>query len=368
MRVVQAGKLYVPHIGGVESNMEVLSRNLMRFDSSLQLKIVCGQSSRGAGKSDLIDGVPVWRAATIGRWLSTPITLGFAKAIRDWQPDILHFHAPFPWGDVAGWNLFRQVPTVVTHHMDIVRQAILLTMYGPIYHRTLKVARRILATSTQMADSSPWLVRWRHKVEVVPLGIDIDYWESLASDTSSDTFMTSLDGPIVLFVGRLVYYKGLKTFIAAASKIRATIVIAGDGPMLDELRTQVANSVCRIVLVGKVTDSQLAKLYRAADVFVLPSESRAEAFGIVLLEAALHRLPLVTCDIGTGGSHINIHGKTGLVVPPCNPDGLAAAVNQLLETVSMRKDYGEAGRERVQSLFSATTMAKRVRQVYDCIR
>ncbi|MBZ0258927.1 glycosyltransferase, partial [bacterium] len=93
-------------------------------------------------------------------------------------------------------------------------------------------------------------------------------------------------------------------------------------------------------------------LYRAADVFVLPSVSANEAFGYVLLEAMSEGLPVVTCDLPTGVSYVNQHQQTGLVVPPRNAAALGEAIQTLLGDETLRREYGDAEQKRVETEFN----------------
>ncbi len=96
----------------------------------------------------------------------------------------------------------------------------------------------------------------------------------------------------------------------------------------------------------------------------MPSNTRAEAYGIVLLEAMASGLPCVTTEVGTGTSWIVQDGVSGLVVPPRDPAALAAAINRLLADAGLRRRMGQAGRERVEREFSEQVMVERIMEVY----
>jgi rhamnosyl/mannosyltransferase len=113
-----------------------------------------------------------------------------------------------------------------------------------------------------------------------------------------------------------------------------------------------------------LSDDELPLYYQAADVFALPSNSRAEAFGMVILEAMASGLPILSTEIGTATSWINRHGETGFVVPPRQPDALARAIVQLRDDDSLRVRMGEAARLRVLSEFTQEKMIERIEEVY----
>jgi rhamnosyl/mannosyltransferase len=120
----------------------------------------------------------------------------------------------------------------------------------------------------------------------------------------------------------------------------------------------------RMIFAGEVSDDELPLYYQAADVFALPSNSRAEAFGMVILEAMASGLPILSTEIGTATSWINRHGETGFVVPPQHPDALARAIVQLRDDDSLRARMGEAARLRVLSEFTQELMLERIEEVY----
>lgn len=123
----------------------------------------------------------------------------------------------------------------------------------------------------------------------------------------------------------------------------------------------------KVRFVGGVSDEALPGLYASADIFVLPANSRAEAFGKVLLEAMAAGLPCVTTEVGTGTSLVVQDGVTGRVVPPQDPEALAAALRPLLADGGLRRRMGEAGRERVLREFTPEQMVERVEAVYRAV-
>ena len=366
-RIVELGKLYPPHTGGVERHMQLLARCLLT-DPDTRVDVLCGQPRPALQSSEIGDRFSVQRLATVARWMSTPIALGLRRAIAALAPDVIHFHSPYPWADVASARAFTEFPLVVTHHMDIVRHAWLLPAVGRFYRRTLSAARKVIATSPQMAENSPWLAAHRQKVEVIPLGIDIAHWKSLMALPIAGPLRAlaeSAPRPIYLFVGRLAYYKGLPDLFRALADVEGTLVVAGSGPLLPALQRLARRTGQPALFIEKADDGDLSELYRIADVFVLPSNSRAEAFGLVLLEASLHGLPLVTCRVGTGVEFVNVDGLTGLQVPAGNILALRSALQTLGRNRSMREDFGQAGAGRVRRDFDMSVLAERTRDVLE---
>ena len=119
--------------------------------------------------------------------------------------------------------------------------------------------------------------------------------------------------------------------------------MAGTGPLEDELR-RLADPVANMNLIGFVPDAELPALLSSADVFVLPSTSRAESFGIAALEAQAMNIPAVVTDVGTGTTEAIAPGETGLVCPPRDPPALASAIQRALATDQMGAGARARGR------------------------
>ena len=174
----------------------------------------------------------------------------------------------------------------------------------------------------------------------------------------------------LLFVGKLRYYKGLDTLLSAmASLPEVRLIIVGDGPQRQALERMTVDLRLaeRVRFVGEVDDLTLPHYYRKAHVFVLPSNARAEAFGIVLLEAMASGLPCVTTEIGTGTSWVVQNGINGVIVPPRNPGALAEAIRSLMKDESLPAKMGQASRERVMALFRQSLMVRRTGELYQSL-
>lgn len=364
-RIVELGKLYAPHVGGVERHMQQLVERLLR-DPLTRVDVLCGQERGAPAVAETGERCSVRRLATLARVMSTPIAPGLRRALAALAPDVIHFHSPYPWADVAGAQAFARFPLVVTHHMDVVRHGWLLPAVGRFYRRTLQAARKVIATSPQMATRSPWLAPLRGKVEVIPIGLDVAHWSALMALPPALPPLVpahALRRPLYLYVGRLAYYKGLPGLLRALVGLPGTLVVAGSGPLLQPLQRLAHALALQVLFVEQPDDRTLSALYRSADVFVLPSDSRAEAFGLVMLEASLHGLPLVSCRVGTGVEYANLDGRTGLQVAPGDAAALHAALARLGGDAALRQDYGGAGAERVRREFDLDVLAEQTRQL-----
>jgi rhamnosyl/mannosyltransferase len=194
------------------------------------------------------------------------------------------------------------VPTIVTYHSDIVKQSRLLPAYRPLLERSLDRADRIITTSPRLRDRSEVLSQFRSEVSVVPLAIDLD---RIDCDPPVDSEIPVPDrGQVLLFVGRLNYYKGVEYLIKAFSELstEATLLLIGDSDRRDSLETLAATLDLdeSVRFLGKIPDHVFEYYYDVADFFVLPSVEPSEAFGIVQLKAMAHGTPVINTDLTSG--------------------------------------------------------------------
>ncbi|MCS7222431.1 MAG: glycosyltransferase [Anaerolineae bacterium] len=356
MHVLHLYKDYPPVLGGIENHIRMLAEAQTALGHEVTV-LVCSRDRRTY--EERLNGVRVIRAGRLATAVSMPLSWRQPLILARLQADIAHVHSPYPLGEVANWLWGRAQATVITHHSDIVRQRAILCFYGPILRRVLRAADAIIATSPCYLESSPWLQPVRDRCTVVPLGVDLSRFTVPARHMHTP--------PTLLFVGKLRYYKGLDTLLRAMPQVpQARLVIVGDGPMREVWQRLAAQLRLepRVQFVGEVSDVELPSYYANADLFVLPANARAEAFGTVLLEAMASGLPVISTELGTGTSWVNQDGVTGRVVPPGDPDTLAAVLRELLAAPSQLVQMGKAARARVEAEFSLSAMVRRVEAVY----
>lgn len=326
-------------------------------------------TNTGCGtKVETCNGVRVIKSSRLAQAASTPLSLAMLLRARALEADVINLHMPYPPGDLAALAI-KDAPLVLTYHSDIVRQRRLLQLYRPLLEFTLRRSARIIATSEAYIRSSPFLRRYADKCRVVPLSVDPARFAN-ASETDAgairERYTQTPDEPLILSVGVLRYYKGLHILLDAMTQLEATLVIVGAGPEEQRLRdlAQAFGVARRVHFAGRVADAELPAYYRAADLFVLSSHLRAEAFGIVQLEAMAAGLPVISTELGTGTSAVNQHGVTGFVVPPSEPLRLAMAIRVLLANAELRRQLGQRAQRRVDECFTHERMIDRTLAVY----
>jgi len=364
-RVTMVNKYYSPpHLGGVETVVRYLSEGLVERVGADVTAVVCNEARTRA--EETIAGVSVIRLPRQFALSSAPIALSMQGELRRQArsvtpPDVIHLHQPYPWGDLSWLQANLDIPTVVSYHSDIVRQKRLLAAYKPFLDRVLDRADVIVTSSPNMIANSPFLAPRAEKCRVVDYGLHV---EDIAEPTAevrahAERIRAEHAGrKIVLFVGRLVYYKGADVLVRAMAHVDADLVLVGRGPLEGELREiAVALGIAdRVSFVQPQSDEGLSAYYHAADVFALPSVAASEAFGLVQIEAHAAGTPAVSTDLPTSVPYANLHNVTGLTVAVGDVLALAAALDRLVSDDALRDRLGAQARERALSQFTIAHM------------
>jgi rhamnosyl/mannosyltransferase len=282
--------------------------------------------------------------------------------------DCLVLHEPNP---LAGAALFAYTPSrrlVVWHHSDLLRPSWAPATYGRLQRALYRRAACVIVSSPPLASGSE-LVGLARRVAVIPFGIRIDRFSLLDARQRAlaESIRRRHAGPLVLFVGRLVYYKGLDVLVEAMAAAPGTLLLAGEGPLEDDIRRRAADRgvIDRVHFLGRVADADLPAYYDASDVFVLPSIAKTETFGVVQLEAMAAGRPVISTGLPTGVPWVNQDGVSGLVVPPGDAAALAAAIVRLGADAALRGGLGAGARRRAESLFSIDRMIDAFKGVVD---
>jgi rhamnosyl/mannosyltransferase len=280
------------------------------------------------------------------------------------EADVVHYHFPWPFMDLAHFLARVKKPTVVSYHSDIVRQKKLLRLYQPLKQRFLRSVDAIVAASPDYMESSPVLGRYRDKTRVITYGLDRDTYPQ--PDAACLARWRARFGPkFFLFVGVLRYYKGLHVLLEAVAGTDYPVVIVGAGPEEARLKAQALSlGLNNVHFVGAVGEEDKVALLTLCYALAFPSHLRSEAFGISLLEGAMYGKPMISCDIGSGTTYINIDGETGLVTPPADAQALRAAMRTLWDNPEMAREMGARAAQRFEKVFTSEQMAASYAALY----
>lgn len=369
MKVLHFYKTAFPDsMGGVEQVINQIARGAKNFGVESEVLSL----TRDLTASTLeINGYLTHRAKLDFQLASTGFSasafLRFSKLAK--QADIIHYHFPWPFMDVVHFVTKVKKPTIVSYHSDIIKQKNLLRLYRPLKNRFLASVDRIVAASPNYLETSEVLKRFSDKVTVIPYGLDKASYP-VPTAQKMQYWREQLGPRFFLFVGVLRYYKGLHILIEAVQGTDYPIVIVGAGPIEAELKAQATQlGLSNIHFLGQLPDEDKVALLTLCYGVVFPSHLRSEAFGVSLLEGAMYGKPLISSEIGTGTTFINISDETGLVVPPSDPIKLRQAMQYLWENPEQAAEMGKRAEERYWKHFTSAQMVKSYVALYgDLVR
>ncbi len=348
--------------------MEIHLQQLVAYQSKVMEVEAIVANDRARTESERMDGALITRVASLGTLASMPLTPVLSWQLHRRSADIVHLHTPNPGAAFALLSSLRSSKLVITHHSDTLGRPLLRKIVSPFIDEAMKRASRIIVTSTNYRHTSEELAPYRDKCVVIPLGIDPTRF--LRIDPVAIAQITHTYGPrIVLAVGRLVAYKGFEHLIQSMRTIDATLLLIGNGPLKATLKSQILELgiQSKVHLLDDIEDASIPAFYQAASIFVIPSITRAEAFGIVQLEAMASGLPVINTSIPSGAPEVSLHDQTGLTVPPGDTEALSNAIRQLLGNHEMRNRFGKAACIRLHKEFTTEQMSRRTVELYHLI-
>ena len=380
IKVLQVNKLYSPHIGGVETIVQDIAEGL---NDRVDMKVLVCQI-KGKASVENMNGVALYRAGSLGILFSMPLSFSFFSKLRKLSQDrdIIHFHMPFPLGDAAYFLSGFKGKIIVWWHSDIIRQKSLMRVYKPLMDKFLKRADCIIVATEGHINGSKYLAPYRSKCVIIPFGIDIRAITTVPRQISkqipelvpgqNSSQITSGVNKVkkVLFIGRLIYYKGVDILLNAFSSVHgAQLYLAGDGPLRAQLEKQAKDlGIAKdVIFTGHVDNEQLKVLLNECDMLVLPSVANSEAFGLVQLEAMACSKPVINTSLPTGVPYVSIHEKTGLTVPPGDAVELGKAMQRLIDHDKERVQMGIHAKARVMECFSLEKMLDSLFDLYQNI-
>lgn len=398
LKILQVNKSYYPWVGGIETIIRQLSEGLQ---DETKLKVLSCQRKGGTTR-EIVHGVEVYRASSFGVVASVPISVSFFFLFKKLSKnaDIVQFHAPFPLGDLACLLSGYKGKVVIWWHSDVVKQKKALIFYKPIMKRFLKRADLILVSSEGVAKGSHYLGPYMNKCKVIHFGCEkqkdragqryleihgfdrhvvesISYKQNITNDDElfkedicdKQEPIENVKKPIeFLFEGRLIYYKGVSFLIEAFAKVKGNVhlTLVGAGKLEAELKEKVQELGIedKVTFAGFVPDEDIPRYFEQADVFVLPSIERSEAFALVQLEAMAYGIPVINTWLQSGVPEVSLDKITGLTVQPSDAGALAEAMQWMVDHPEERVQMGMRGRQRVTDEFSEDKMVEQVYETY----
>ena len=294
--------------------------------------------------------------------------------------DIIHLHYPFFGGVeplIIRQAIKSQQSLVITYHMDAVAHGLKGLFFKA--HRYLffswlvRQADKILVSTKEYAETSVLMKypKIKNKIEIQPFGIDLKKFHSGVEKNLKEKLGLKLEQTVFIFVGGLDsahYFKGFSVLLEALNKIKKyswSILIIGQGNLRQDFINQVKELglASRFIFLDQVSDQELPQYFRIADIHCFPSTERAEAFGLVALEAGASGLPSVASNL-PGVNSVVLDKQTGLLVSPNNVDELSQALLLLLKQEDLRKQLGRSARLRAEADFAWEPLITNLEQIY----
>lgn len=355
-KVLHISKYYYPFIGGVE---QVALDCVDALNNKYEQKVICFNHEKGFSK-DYINLVEVNRIECFAKIASQSISLSYGKQLKkilnSFCPDIVIFHYPNPFVAhfLCKYLKNKKFKLILWWHLDITKQKLLRKFFKNQNKKLLKFADRIVATSPNYIEGSPWLLSQKNKCVVIPCCVNkerlnfTDYHINKAK-----ILKENYKNKVICFAfGRHVEYKGLSYLIKASKFLgdEFKILIGGEGPLTDALKKEALNDD-KIEFLGKISDEELKSYFIACDIFCFPSITKNEAFGISLAEALFYGKPAITFTIpGSGVNWVNLDGVTGIEVPNKDVQKYAEAI-ECLKNPDLNKKYSDNSKKRANDLF-----------------
>lgn len=377
LRIVHIAKYFPPDPGGMEYFVRDLAYEQAKAGHEVLVLAHAGQTPAGVTLERpglTVKRFKVWTVLGNYAPAAPALFLALKAVVRNFNPDIIHLHCPNPL-EAAIFLLPAALPLVLHWHADVCfppehePSRWLLALWRRIEGTAMERANRIIATSGLYAESSLFLVPHKDKVKAIPVGLPPDMPSSPQAGRAAGWLAARPLGSRLVAIGRLSYYKGFSVLLEAMSALKdAFLCLIGEGPERGHLEKTCDRLGLRdrVFFAGQVDDNDREAALKLADIFVLPSLNRGEAFGLVLLEAMRAGKACLATDVpGSGMSFVVQDGVTGLLAEPNDCDSLSEKAALLLNNRRMREELGMAGRKRFLDNFTLPVVHHRIELLYD---
>ncbi|HIF9056733.1 TPA: glycosyltransferase [Photobacterium damselae] len=375
MRILQLSKFYKPYSGGLETVVADISEGV----SNNHEVTVLATDNSDQKTSEKINEVNILRSK---EWFSFASVSFAPKYIINYlnkvkEMDIIHVHLPNPLANFSiflGWFLFYKPKKIVVHwHSDIIKQKTILKYYKPFQNWLLKKSDIIIVTSSNYLEYSEQLEGFKHKCQVIPIGIhsiEKNVKPKLV-ESIRQKYLKDNEDILIFSLGRHIYYKGFEYLLESMIDIdHVKLIIGGSGPDTQKYKNYLNryNLNEKVFFIGRVSEDELPSFYAAADIFCFPSIEKSEAFGVVQLESMSVGTPIISTNIkGSGVPWVNKDKISGIICEPKSSSSLNQALYLLKNNPSLRKSLATGAKDRYLSSFTADSMNKKILDVYKSI-
>ena len=371
-RVLHITSYYLPHYGGVENYVASLVKHLPPHGFEPGVATTCS----GFFSSSLAYGYRVIRSKRVFRLFTAPLAQFDVDEIAHFDPSLIHAHIPHL---SICWQASRMsrrlgVPLVITIHNlespEVFADSFARRVLAYPYHSLL--TPRVLEESSAVIATSPLLrlelksMGFGDRVYVIPVGVDTHKFsppKKLVEKQVAEVLFVGSMGRSFTYKGIPVLLEAVKEVVRSNPSVRFKLVGAGD-MMPHYLKLASSLGIGKYVtFTGYLEEEVLIEQYASCDLLVLPSTTRLEGFGTVVLEAMACGKPVVVSEIAGVSPYIKNAG-VGMVVKRGDSRELAEAVLKLLEDQELRESMGRRARKVVEELFSWESVSAAISEVY----
>ena len=362
MKILHVVKTYIPFTkGGIEEVIRLFSIEYIKHGHEVSV-FACydpkSNSNKGVIKIN-VESVDCIFFPFLVNFLSSPFSKGMIDYYNEVNEmyDIVIFHAPWPQIDLMIKN--RKNPkNVVFYHADALSNfafGYAEKIYNKINSFSLRKADSIIVTSDNYKKSSPYLKKFLSKTSSFPLALNSNH-PSINNETMFEFEVLFEKDSFVLFLGALREYKGIDFLIDCARKTNRIIVVAGGGKNLETYKVK-ASGIKNLFFLGFVSEHQKSWLLDNCYLLILPSINRGEAFGVVILEALVRGKPVISTELKTGTSFVNLNGITGYVIEPYDIQGMVSKIDSLFDDEKLYLSMSRQAVQRVNDFFDIDKIA-----------
>lgn len=373
-KILHISKYYYPFSGGTE---QVAWNCVASLKDSYEQKVIAFNTGKEDIR-DIVDGIEVIRCGCFTKVASQSLSFSYKRMLHDtissFSPDIIIFHYPNPF--VASLLLPElkragDIKLVVYWHLDITKQKVMKTLFALQNRRLLERAGKVIATSPNYVEKSPWLQSVKEKCDVIPNCINTERMEitEYVKVRAGEIRKKNEGRTICLSVGRHTEYKGFCYLIQAGELLDDSFIfyIIGEGELTQKLKKQAERNK-RIVFTGRIDDNEMKAYLLACDIFCFPSITKNEAFGLALAEAMYYKKAAVTFTIpGSGVNYVCLDEEDGIEVPNKDTKAYAEAIKKLATDKGMRRRYEENGYRRVCENFLGSQFRENIVRVVESV-
>ncbi|MEA3254915.1 MAG: glycosyltransferase [Candidatus Altiarchaeota archaeon] len=369
MKIAQVTKYFYPHNGEIETQVIGISNG---FAERGHRVLIFTSNKPWTRRQERLRGLRIFRSSVFFTLFNGPFAPGVFIDLMKRDYDLIHLHLPDPFNSIFALiaSKVRKKPLFVTYHTDVIKDRWYHKPFKFLHNfflgGILRNAKKIIATSPNYVECSNVLKEFRGKIETVPNFVYIGRFNSRLRGAGVISLYGLERKRIILFLGRLVPYKGVDYLVRAFKDVGdeikdVVLIIAGDGPLKNELKQLVGDLGLNGVLFVSVAEEDLPHYYAACDVFALPSVTRQEAFGVVLLEAMACGKPVIATNVG-GVPYVV--GESGIIVEPRNTEALSSAISKILSDNEFAKKLGGKARARVEDEFNLDLVTEKILKIY----